>query len=49
MSTNDVIVIGPFRYNILKRETNRILVAWTETTGIYKETWILLKNGRKLV
>lgn len=48
MGINDVIMIGPFRYNVLKREDNRILVAWTESTGIYKELWILYKSKRKI-
>lgn len=48
MSANDVILIGPFRYNVIKRENHRVLIGWTESTGIYKETWILLKTCRKI-
>lgn len=45
MSTNDIIKIGPYTYNVLKRETNRILLSWTESTGIYKEMWFILKEA----
>lgn len=45
MSANDVIVIGPFRYKVLKRVGTKVLVSWTEAPGIYKETWIKMKNG----
>ena len=48
MGANDVITIGPFRYNVLKREAHRILVSWTEATGVYKETWILFKTKGKI-
>lgn len=48
MSANDTIIIGPFRYNVIKRENNRILIGWTESTGIYKEVWILYKKCRNI-
>lgn len=45
MAKNDIIIIGPFRYQVLKKEAHRMLVSWVESTGIYKETWIILKNN----
>jgi hypothetical protein len=45
MSTNDVIIIGPYKYTVLKREGRRMLLSWIESTGIYKETWLLIKGG----
>lgn len=44
MSTNDVLQLGPYKYNVLKREGNRVLLSWTETTGIYREMWMILKR-----
>jgi len=48
MSANDVIIIGPFRYTVIKRENSRVLIGWREATGIYKETWLLLKKCRNI-
>ncbi len=45
MGANDVIIIGSFRYTIMRREGSRILVSWVEGTGIYREMWIIY-NGR---
>ncbi len=44
MKTNDIIQLGPYKYNVLKREGNRMLVSWTESTGVYKELWLIVKK-----
>lgn len=49
MSTNDVLNIGPYKYNILKREGNRVLVSWIEAKdNIYREMWLLIKKSMKV-
>ena len=37
------IVIGPFKYNVLKQDGKRLLLAWTESDGTQKERWVKLK------
>lgn len=46
MSTNDVITIGPYKYTVIKREGRRMLLSWTEATGIYREMWLLIKGDK---
>jgi hypothetical protein len=48
MSTNDVIIIGPYRYTVLKREARRMLLSWIESTGIYREEWLLTKGVKNV-
>lgn len=38
------IQIGPFKYNVLKRDGNRLLLQWTESTGVEKTRWVILKT-----
>ena len=33
------IKIGPFTFYVLKQDGNRILLSWTESSGIVKERW----------
>lgn len=43
-----VIVIGPYRYKVLKQDGNRVLLGWVESaTGIEKTRWVLLTNMMK--
>lgn len=48
MSANDVLVIGTFRYTVLRREGSRILVSWVEGEGVYREMWIIY-NGKRSI
>lgn len=46
-NTNDTIQIGPYTYNILKVVGRRILIQWTESTGIQREMWFIMKTELK--
>lgn len=41
---HDTILIKNFRFVILKREANRILLTWTEKSGVTKERWIIINK-----
>lgn len=45
MKTSDILFLGPYKYNVLKRDGNRVLLSWIESTGIYKEMWLLIKSS----
>lgn len=38
------ILIGAFRFKVLKQDGSRVLLAWIESTGEQKERWFNLKN-----
>jgi hypothetical protein len=44
MNINDVLQIGPYKYNVIKRDGNRALVQWVESTGIERTMWLLIKK-----
>lgn len=42
------IVIGPYRYTVLKQDGDRVLVSWIDSiTGIHKQLWINIKKYNK--
>jgi hypothetical protein len=44
MSSGDKIQIQGTVFNVLKRDGNRLLLAWTEKTGENKTRWILINK-----
>ena len=38
------MIIGNITFNVLKRDGNRILLEWTESSGIIKTRWIIFKG-----
>lgn len=42
------IQIGPYKFNVLKQEGNRLLLSWIESSGIEKTRWIILNKKAKV-
>lgn len=38
------IVIGAYRFNVLKQKGNRVLLGWTESSGVEKTRWVILNR-----
>lgn len=37
--------LGPFTFNVLKQDGNRILLSWIEQCGAMKTRWVLIPKG----
>lgn len=44
LKVNDTLAIGPFKYTVLKRDNDFVLLTWTESSGITKELWVNVKR-----
>jgi hypothetical protein len=44
MSQNDTILIQGVKFLIMRRESHRMLLSWTEKSGIVKTRWIAYKG-----
>lgn len=44
MAQNDTLHIGPYKYTVLKRDGDFVLLSWIESTGIQNEKWFNLKR-----
>lgn len=47
MGAGDILIVQGVKFSVLKRESHRILVQWSEAFGIYKERWIIYKGVSK--
>ena len=48
MDQNDTLLIGPYKYIILKRKENRVLVSWIESDGKEREMWMILRRSNNI-
>jgi hypothetical protein len=38
------IMIGPYKFSVLKIDGNRLLLSWITRDGIYNERWVINKG-----